>query len=149
MSSSVGEIAVQQLAGFLLVVRPFCENSEIEPFELTREWCRTIIEQCGNAPQVPAFKTYWVAETRAMVGNPDAADIDESSLGPIKPSPLNNLLTLHPHQLSRVRSQLPLVESFVSKLLSLAQEKELATSALQVLESMSTAIRDVDMLLGR
>ena len=149
MSSSGGEIAAQQLAGFLLVVRPFFENSDFEPFELTKEWCRTVIEQCGNAPQVPAFKTFWVAETRAMVGNPDATDIDERSLGPIKPSPLNNLMTLHPRQLSRVRSQLPLVESFVSKLLGLAREQELARPALEVVESMSTAIVDINMLLGQ
>ena len=114
MSTLAGPSSEQVLAALLVAAHgsPALDNemnSEGEPFEMAREWCRTVCNQCGSANGIDPLKKFWVAQTRAQFGVPCSTDITAEGMGKNKPLPMSSILGLNFYQLRFLRQQLPQV----------------------------------------
>lgn len=115
-------------------------NSEGEPFEMAREWCRMVCNQCGSANGIDPLKLFWVAQTRAQFGLPQSTDISAEHMGKNKPLPMSSILDLNFYQLKFLRQQLPQVEILVTKLRAFAEEQESPAAATLMDELMESLL---------
>ena len=71
---------METFAAFLVEVRARSTSLDLEVQEAAREFCRAV-SSLRTGPVTDSLRAYWVALTRAKVGNPSDASVTPSSLG--------------------------------------------------------------------
>ena len=77
----VKEQEIEHFAGFLVKLRSHGTTADLEIQETAREFCRAICSKCTGAV-ADSLQTYWIALSRAKVGDPSDCTIRASSMGP-------------------------------------------------------------------